>query len=417
MCNRYKFASFFVSVSILQVIPMGMCQRTTLDNPFSIQLYRSLKDLAFGFIGSSNAQGRHFRGVEEQDRTQYKIPDSLPFPCNKTGGRSRTVPSSVHRLRPGDIDVIAAMGDSLTAGFGLYANNIFDLFIENRGSSAFGGGQGTWRDTLTLPNILKEFNGNLFGFATRDAWSHHPESQFNVAESTSMSRDMPYMAKSLISRMRSDPRVDMTNHWKLVSIFIGANDICSDICYNPSAWASLDNHKADMLTTLRLLKDNLPRTLVSIVPVPDIKTLVEMKGRSKLCRITTDIECSCGFGLRFRHRRQEFFEINRRWIDLDEAIGTYPEFQTKDFAVVVQPITGNAQFPTLPDGRTDFRYLSADCFHLSQIANARTAFSIWRDLLEPVDQKTRSWDELDPDLGNFPCPTRERPFIATSGNS
>lgn len=42
-------------------------------------------------------------------------------------------PLSVHKLRPGDIDVIAAMGDSLTAGFGLTATNLFDVIIEERG--------------------------------------------------------------------------------------------------------------------------------------------------------------------------------------------------------------------------------------------------------------------------------------------
>jgi hypothetical protein len=36
--------------------------------------------------------------------------------CNASGPghRSSNIPSSVHQLRPGDIDVIAAMGDSLT---------------------------------------------------------------------------------------------------------------------------------------------------------------------------------------------------------------------------------------------------------------------------------------------------------------
>lgn len=58
-------------------------------------------------------------------------------------------------MRPGDIDVIAAMGDSLTAGAGLYATNLLEVLVENRGASAFIGGQGTWRTHLTLPNILK----------------------------------------------------------------------------------------------------------------------------------------------------------------------------------------------------------------------------------------------------------------------
>ena len=74
---------------------------------------------------------------------------------NDSVGRSPEVPKSVNRLRPGDIDVIAAMGDSLTAGVGVFASNPLHILIENRGVVALGGGQGTWREYLTLPNILK----------------------------------------------------------------------------------------------------------------------------------------------------------------------------------------------------------------------------------------------------------------------
>lgn len=49
--------------------------------------------------------------------------------------RSKVRPTSVHRLRPGDVDIVAAMGDSLTAGNGAVASNIFDVFTENRGMS------------------------------------------------------------------------------------------------------------------------------------------------------------------------------------------------------------------------------------------------------------------------------------------
>lgn len=69
--------------------------------------------------------------------------------------RSPRPPKSVHRLRPGDIDVIASMGDSLTAGFGAVATSLPHVLVENRGVSWSGGGQKTWREYLTLPNIIK----------------------------------------------------------------------------------------------------------------------------------------------------------------------------------------------------------------------------------------------------------------------
>ena len=51
--------------------------------------------------------------------------------------RSDGVPTSVHRLRPSDIAVIGAMGDSITAGFGVLSDleSIYTAFTEYRGLS------------------------------------------------------------------------------------------------------------------------------------------------------------------------------------------------------------------------------------------------------------------------------------------
>jgi hypothetical protein len=59
-----------------------------------------------------------FQGAKFQE----PIPEGTPFLCNTTpgspGARSPTRPATVHKLRPGDIDVVGAMGDSITAGNG-----------------------------------------------------------------------------------------------------------------------------------------------------------------------------------------------------------------------------------------------------------------------------------------------------------
>lgn len=86
---------------------------------------------------------------------------------------------------------------------------------ENRGMSWSGGGQGTWREFLTLPNILKEFNPDLVGYALKDSRAFQRASVFNVAEINSMSQDMPWQANNLVKRMRSDPRVDLEKDWKV----------------------------------------------------------------------------------------------------------------------------------------------------------------------------------------------------------
>lgn len=72
-------------------------------------------------------------------RAQRVIPRAMPFPCeNATNwgvGRSRDKPTSVHKLRPGDIDVIGALGDSLIAGNGAMEEFALGNMIEHRGVS------------------------------------------------------------------------------------------------------------------------------------------------------------------------------------------------------------------------------------------------------------------------------------------
>jgi len=86
-------------------------------------------------------------------KVQPEFPPDQPFFCdpNGPGRRSDTVPTSVHKLRPGDIDIIGALGDSLTAGNGALATKAVEIFKEYRGVSWSIGGRGTWRQYLTIP--------------------------------------------------------------------------------------------------------------------------------------------------------------------------------------------------------------------------------------------------------------------------
>ena len=55
------------------------------------------------------------------------------FPC-KYLKPSEEKPNSVHKLKPGDIDVVAAIGNSITAGAAALSKNIFEPY-EYRGVS------------------------------------------------------------------------------------------------------------------------------------------------------------------------------------------------------------------------------------------------------------------------------------------
>lgn len=140
------------------------------------------------------------------ERFQTQIPPSRKFPCRVDGFKSPRVPWSVHQLRPGDIDVIAAVGDSLTSATAANSVGLWEVLVENRGLSWCIGGQGNWRTHLTLPNIIKEFNPKLFGYSLTDSYNVHRSAQFNVAENIATTSDMPYNARKLMKRMKLDSR-------------------------------------------------------------------------------------------------------------------------------------------------------------------------------------------------------------------
>nr|CAD7402170.1 unnamed protein product [Timema cristinae] len=419
-------------------------------------------------------------------RYQQLIPLSTPFPCKTEGGRSPTPPSSVHKLRPGDIDVIGAMGDSLTGGNGIAARNLLQVLVDNRGMSwsivrgvrgrggcsrtysivhehrsqaqiqsievlerawqraqlaliavhlsvcslvrrerggggspnaasseprtlaqlnvdfvveSISGGQNTWREFLTLPNILKEFNPDLIGYSLGDSLSHQKGSQFNVAEGGAMSRDMPFQAKLLVRRMKRDKRVDIKNHWKvgnhfsictelgnnfshrikvenhlgrstefgnnlirrtevgnnlrrrnevgnhfsrrtyvgnpfslrdkegnifsdrtkMVTIHIGGNDFCIDLCYQDEDQVP-ENHRNNLQRSLDYLQDNLPRTLVNLVTTTNLNIIQQFKGTSDICKAVHLVECPCLFGLAHAHKFQKFREIMQRCQEVENEV-------------------------------------------------------------------------------------------------
>lgn len=216
------------------------------------------------------------------------------------GRRSETVPTSVHRLALGDIDVVGAIGDSLTAANGAFAIDSLQTTLEGRGVSWSIGGKDNWRRFITLPNLLKEFNTNLYGYSTAaNSLGFQKTSKFNVAEPGAISAHTIRQAKNLVKRMRSDPLVDIQNHWKLVTIMIGSNDFCLEVCYFPNQDKLVEQSGMDLILVLRILRENLPRTLINVVqPVGEIIN-------STLCiRLTVKL-------LRFS-RRWHYLTIQRK---------------------------------------------------------------------------------------------------------
>jgi hypothetical protein len=113
--------------------------------------------------------------------------------------------------------------------------------------------------------------------------------------------------------------------------------------------------------------------------------------------------------------RKRLNKINYSWNKVQEDVVNRPEFHDSlDFTVNHQPFAEIINFPKTKSGKTDFRYMSMDCFHLSQRGYAWVSNSLWNNMLEPVGQKSGM---LSREFDVFKCPTSDRPFLATRQNS
>ncbi|XP_051166172.1 phospholipase B1, membrane-associated-like [Leptopilina boulardi] len=391
------------------------CQKTFLDSVENIRLFRQFKNWTLRMFEKMGEKEKMREEAEKLHKIQDPVSKNVPFPCNLEGTRSLNVPISVHKLRPGDIDIYAALGDSLTAGSGALGTKLFHLLIDNRGVSFLGGGEKTWREYLTVANILKEFNPKLFGYSKTDSMTFEESAQFNLATLGATSDDLPFMAESLVKLMKNDSRVDMKNHWKFISIMIGANDFCSHMCYLENPSLIIDYHESNLTVALRIIRDNLPRTFIALVPPPHIWTVMDVDNKEPYCQFILEIECPCFFGpMTNNHNQKELFDIMTRFQLLEEEIANRSEFQRDDFTVVYTPFTVNLSLRNVNDDNIPKSHLSVDCFHISQKTNARSANAVWNLLLMPVGEKSAVWQ--DP-FKRFNCPTPTRPYIYTSRNS
>lgn len=141
--------TFIFALALFSVATISNSQRTSLDK-FIIG-YRALRYGLFKLIGRSDTDASYLWNMKRR-KVQKPFSNDVKFMCDVKGPGRRSIvpPDSVHRLRPGDIDIVAAIGDSLTAGNGAMATNILQVFIENKGVSWSIGGQANWRKFLTV---------------------------------------------------------------------------------------------------------------------------------------------------------------------------------------------------------------------------------------------------------------------------
>jgi len=313
--------------------------------------------------------------------------------------------TNVRRLRPQDVKVVMAVGDSISAGFGMHAPHAYnlshfqDMLVEYRGDVfSIGGNTGSY----TLPNYLKKYNPNILGASVGSSlpldyvqWKNHAIQPFdpqithlNGAQSGATVEDVPAQIDYIAQQLRTtySKSVDLANDWKILTIFIGANNLC-DACKNHTH-SQPDFFEQQLRNVLDKVHSQIPRVFVNIMLLFNISQVWDVMMSSSYCELAvkyfTTSECGCltDHSTPVQRTAMDIFgaEYNKRMYKIE---ADWTAKNLSDFAVVVQPC-----LEKLPIKQGGVEFLSAlDCFHPS--ADADTAFSIglWNNMLQSRDQK------------------------------
>jgi phospholipase B1 len=259
-----------------------------------------------------------------------------------------------------------SVGDSISAGFAMYAphatdfNNFSSMLIEYRGDVfSIGGNDGYY----TLPNFIKKYNPDLQGASIGNSlpldyvkWKNHVIQPFdskvthlNGAQSGARVEDVPAQIDYLTQQLQTtyNKTVDFKNDWKILTILIGANNLCG--ACTSSSYSQPDFYQQQLELVLQKTYTQIPRVFVNILLMFNISQVYTCMMTSVYCitavNFFTTTECGCLTDHTTPQQRQEMdifgVAYNQKIYELEE---TWAAKNLTDFAVRVQPFTQNCIF-------------------------------------------------------------------------
>jgi len=343
----------------------------------------------------------------EKGRSQA-IPENM-LNCPSLSHSSST-PTSVHALRPTDVKVVGAIGDSLTAANGALAVTPLGLLTEYRGRAFAMGGDKDAHSVVTMPNILRFHNDDLEGHSTGRGKKGSKGARLNYAVPGSTAEDLHAQALELVDHLRRDASVDFENDWKVITVFIGGNDACNYFDGQPEQ-NTPEKFIEGIKKAIDVFHASVPRAFVNLVEVLDLSILPDLS-QGIICPLLHRFLCKhIASGKDNDKVKSLISDYNTKIADL---VGSGKYDTREDFTVVVQPFFRETTYPKQSNGEPDWSFFAPDCFHFSAKGHAAAGEALWNNMLEPVGEKQTSWH---PEIEHVKCPTEQRPFIWTYKNS
>jgi len=328
-----------------------------------------------------------------EDQQNVSLPTQTFAACPSLPAPADT--NDVTNLRPGNIRVVMAMGDSITAGMSAKDTNVLSL-KEYRGLAySIGGDSGL----TTFPNLLATYvpSGYPIGRSTGVGSRTMSGNGLNAAVSGAINTDMPGQAQWLVQQLKANSRINFNNDWKVLTLWIGSNNLC-DVCDNQNANNGA-NFLANVNTAIQYLYTNVPRLFINLVANLEISALYNVN--SGACSLLHMIACGC-VGTSNANSRALVAKTGRDYQALASTIAkNFTALASQqgrtDFAIVVQPFLINTTITV----RSELS--AADCFHPSATSHAIAAIALWNNLLTPAANKKTAWSANDVPL----CPTAD----------
>ncbi|CAI2344879.1 unnamed protein product [Caenorhabditis sp. 36 PRJEB53466] len=348
-----------------------------------------------------------WRNTRKEFMDSMKHPMGLPhFNCSLP---SLSPPASVHQLHPSQIDVVAALGDSVSVAQAAESSSVFDLLRMYPGVSFVTGADVELKEQATLINMFRQFSPRAKGGSSDKIQKFY---DFNFAVPGSFSYELPEQAEKLARTFEHRLGEANLKSWKFVNVFMGHNDLCR-ICINQSLYGP-ETFGKSLRTALSVIKSKVPNVFVNIMPPINVQIHTQDHNVSKFCEFSHKKTCPCIFEL----DKQEYLTIKQKFDEqLRQVVGEFTANSTdpETFTVVVAPAMDLQSIPLL-NGRTNVGLLALDCFHLSPITHDIAAKQIWKGLFEKVGEKSVT-SQVSAGFDRFVCPPTECPYLRTSVNS
>lgn len=348
----------------------------------------------------------HRNTSKDDDACLFPVP---AFDCEPFIWHDAILNRDAYHLRPNDIKAVIAIGDSISAGFGMISGRPpFSTILEYRGKVfSVGGDKGEY----TIPNYLAAWtNASNKGPPTGYTLPLSRGKQLDNAVSGSKTQELDDQISRLVHLLKAEKYKDIRDEWKLITLFIGANNVCV-LCEPPMTTlpglAEADVFEENVRQALTRIKDQVPKSFVNLVALFNVSSVYEASRGDPYCEFVLDpshmVICSCIQGDE-KQRRAADRVVNEYNLRLEKLEQEFKQQDTMQFGLSYQP--GFKEFPIAKYKQSYFS--GVDCFHPNKCANQLMSILLWNNMFSNKQDKKK---EYDVETLEFVCPSPANPYI------